>query len=987
MIAKRFLETGPDLSELPIPVSGQTIGAYTLERPLGAGGMGAVWLGRRSDGRFDGQVAIKMLNMALLDDRGQTRFRREGTVLARLSHPNIARLLDAGLSASGQPYLVLEYVDGQPIDVFADARHLVVDDRVRLILDVLDAVGHAHAHLIVHRDLKPSNILVSADGSVKLLDFGIATLLASDGGEPLEAFTRDGRALTPDFAAPEQIRGGPVSVGSDIYSLGVLLYLLVCGRRPYELAGRSAADIERVVCESMPPRPSTAFDINDSTIRQQVARARGTAPARLSRGLRGDIDTIVMKMLRHEPERRYATVAALHDDLWRFLNGHAVLARDDSVGYRLQKFVGRHLTGVTAAAVLLALLAGGVVRERTLRTRAEAEAAKARTVEEYLVSVFDVANPFAPPPQVGGDVTARALLDRGAAQVDASLSSQPEIQAELRAVLGSVYVNLGVLEKAEPLLRAALAQQRALHGDFHVDVAAAMDRLGDLLRRQSRFDDAEQLLREALAQRRRLLGDAHADTAGSMDHLATLFQERTKFADAEALFREAVAVKRRIYGPNHEALAASLNNLGVLLYLKARDPQAEPLYREALAINTRRFGADHPETAATEQNLAQTLQESGRLEESEALYRNALAAKRKALGDAHPSVTINLNNFAYFLATEQGRVDEAEALVRQALALDGQMFAAPHAFIAESLRRLGTILRLKGDFAAAEQAAREALDMNRKLFGAQHLRIASCLNLIATTLHARGDLAGAITLFRESLAQYEHLVGKSHINYFSVSNSLAAALRESGRPYEAEPLYRDVLRYLEPRNRVDREHAIAAQVGLGLTLAETGRATEALPLVERALALSRERFGSDHWRTGEAELAQGIVLTAAGQPVRAEPLLRQAAAKIQPHQQAQPRLALQLDAALIRRKRVLHAAASPLAYFVVLRWTQDSGWPPSSHARLHLSGASKRLKEDEFGNDVAVRIADDPNRCSPKCWQHKSSEAVRNLYTDFGQLP
>ena len=908
VIAKRFLEAGPDLRELPIPVSGQTIGAYTLQRPLGAGGMGAVWLGRRSDGRFEGSVAIKLLNLALLDERGQARFRREGSVLARLSHPNIARLLDAGVSSSGQPYLVLEYVDGQPIDVFADARRLGVDERVRLILDVLDAVGHAHAHLIVHRDLKPSNILVSADGTVKLLDFGIATLLASDGVELLEALTRDGRALTPDFAAPEQIRGGPVLVASDIYSLGVLLYLLVSGRRPYALAGRSAADIERVVCESTPPRPSTAFDINDRTTGEQIARARDTTLARLARGLRGDIDTIVMKTLRHEPERRYATVAALRDDLWRFLNGHAVLARADSAGYRLQKFVGRHRTGVTAAAVSLALLAGGVVRERTLRTRAEAEATKAKTVEQYLVSVFDVANPFAPPQQAGADVSARALLDRGAAHVDSSLSSQPEIQAELRAVLGTVYVNLGALERAEPLLRAALAQQRALHGDVHADVAAAMDRLGDLLRRQSRFDEAEPLLREALAQRRRLLGNAHGDTAASMDHLATLFQERTEFADAEALFREAVAVRRTIYGPNHEAVAASLNNLGVLLYLKARDPQAEPLYREALAINTRKFGADHPETAATEQNLAQTLQESGRLEESEALYRNALAAKRKALGDAHPSVTISLNNFAFFLATEQGRLDEAEALARQALALDRQMFAAPHAFIAESLRRLGTILRLKGDFAAAEQTAREALAMNRTLFGAHHLRIASCLNLIATTLHARGDLADAITLFRESLAQYEHLVGTRHINYFTVSNGLAAALRETGRPYEAEPLYRNVLGQLEPRNRVDREHAIAAQVGLGLTLAETERATEALPLVERAVVLSRERFGPDHWRTGEAELAQSIVLTAAGQPDRAEPLLRQATAKIQPHQRAQPRLALQVDTALTRGKRVLHGA-------------------------------------------------------------------------------
>ena len=255
------------------------MGAYTLERPLGAGGMGAVWLGRRSDGRFDGRVAIKLLNLALLDERGQARFRREGTVLARLSHPNIARLLDAGVSASGQPYLVLEYVDGQPIDVFADARCLGVHDRVRVMLDVLDAVGHAHGHLIVHRDLKPSNILVSTDGTVKLLDFGIATLLASDGGEPLDAFTRDGRALTPDFAAPEQIRGEPISVGSDIYSLGVLLYLLVCGRRPYNSRGglrqTSSASSARARRRGRPRRSAS-----------MTGRPGSRSPARAARHLR-----------------------------------------------------------------------------------------------------------------------------------------------------------------------------------------------------------------------------------------------------------------------------------------------------------------------------------------------------------------------------------------------------------------------------------------------------------------------------------------------------------------------------------------------------------------------------------------------------------------------------------------------------------------------------------------------------------------------------
>ena len=319
--ARRFLEADADTTNLPFPCHGQTIGAYTLDRPLGAGGMGTVWLGRRSDGRFQGQVAIKLLNLALLDSRGQERFRREGSVLARLSHPNIARLLDAGVSASGQPYLVLEFIDGQPIDVSADAHRLSIADRLRLILDVLAAVGHAHANLIVHRDLKPSNILVSGEGGVKLLDFGIAKLLAPESHEPLEAVTRDGRALTPDFAAPEQIRGGPISVATDVYALGVLLYLIVCGRRPYELAGRSAAEIERVVCESTPVRPSATFDVNGAQADDQAARARarGATPSRVRRRLRGDVDTIVMKALRHEPERRYASVAALQDDLRRLL--------------------------------------------------------------------------------------------------------------------------------------------------------------------------------------------------------------------------------------------------------------------------------------------------------------------------------------------------------------------------------------------------------------------------------------------------------------------------------------------------------------------------------------------------------------------------------------------------------------------------------------------------------------------------------------------
>jgi serine/threonine-protein kinase len=902
--ASDFLDGDLAEVERPFAVSGQQVGAYALEHLLGVGGMGAVWRGRRSDGRFEGHVAVKLLNLAVLDRVGQERFQREGTVLARLSHPHIGRLLDAGVSASGQPYLVLEYIDGLPIDTFADKHRLSIVERIRLVLDVIAAVAHAHANLIVHRDLKPSNILVTADRQVKLLDFGIAKLLSADSREQMTV-TSDGRALTPDFAAPEQVRGDAIVLATDVYSIGVLLYVLLTGRLPYDLTGRSAAEIERVVCESTPARPSATCEGDHAATGDRIARAlaRGTTPARLRRRLRGDLDTIVMKALSTEPERRYATMDALHEDLDRYLAGRPILARPDSVAYRAWKFAGRHRGGLATAALLLTLLAGGAIRERTLRGQAEGEARKANAVKEYLVSVFDVSDPFAQPGQRGDSVTARTLLDRGAARVDAALSEDPDVQAELRGVLGSVYSNLGLPATAEPLLRRALEQQRAVHGERHASVAAAMDRLGNVLIRQSRYDEAEPLLRDALAQRRALLGTVHAETAQSIDHLATLYQERADYMSAEPLFREAIDVQRAIHGSDHEDVAMSLNNLGVLLYLKSRDPAAEPLYREALAIQARRLGEAHPLTAQTAQNLAMVLEEAGRLDEAETLYRRALAAKRKILGNAHPSVTINLNNLANFLAVEQGRVDEAEALAREALALDRQMFGEPHAYVAESLRRLGTVLRQKGEFATAGQILQQALAMNRTLFGKEHLRIASCLNQIALTWHGRDNLSRAIPLFRESREQYRHLLGDRHINFMTVSDNLGKALRENGRAAEAEALFRATLTRVDLTRRAERTESIFAGTGLGLALVDQGKTVEAIPLIERALAVSAERFGATDWRTGEVQLALGIALNAAGQAVRADALLSDASRNIHSHQHAQPRLAAQTRAALARVQR------------------------------------------------------------------------------------
>ena len=405
----------------PVP---ERIGAFRVVREIGRGGMGRVFLGERADGEFEQRVAIKLIQHGT--PGVLRRFIEERRILALLEHPGIARLVDGGLTPSGLPYFAMELVEGEPIDRYCERRGLTLDQRLELFGRVCEAVAYAHRRLVIHRDLKPSNILVTADGQVKLLDFGIAKLLGPAPADETRTFLS---AMTPEFAAPEQIRGAAVSTATDVYALGVLLYLLLTGERPYDLRGKSPAEIERIVCDDPPPRPSTQ------------------APARRRRALRGDLDLIVMTALQKAERRRYQSPAALAEDLERFRRGEAILARPDSAGYRLGKFVGRHRVAVGLPALLVAALAGAAGREGVLRGRAEAEARKAREVEQFLVGVFDVADPNGLETPDGGSVTARELLDRGARRIDSSLAGQPEVQAELRSVLGRVYTNLGLYDR------------------------------------------------------------------------------------------------------------------------------------------------------------------------------------------------------------------------------------------------------------------------------------------------------------------------------------------------------------------------------------------------------------------------------------------------------------------------------------------------------------------------------------------------------------
>jgi len=441
-----FLKTGAAARPGPVPLTGQTMGAYTLESPIGQGGMGTVWLARRSDGRFEGRAAVKFLNVAFLGGTGEERFKREGTILARLAHPNIAHLIDAGVSPEGQPYLILEYVEGKNIDVYCREHALDIEARIGLFLDVLAAVAHAHANLIVHRDIKPSNVLVTSDGHVKLLDFGIAKLLEDEAAAPSVVLTRQGeRALTLAFAAPEQVTGGAVTTGTDVYALGILLYLLLSGKHPAESTLNSPADLMKAIVDTQPPRPSEAV-----------------GPAtKLSRAVRGDLDTIVAKALKKNPQERYVSATAFADDLRRYLGHQTISARPDTLTYRARKFVRRHRMPVTAAALFVVSLSTAlflVNRERGIAQRRFLE------VRQLAAKLLDIDGEVV---RLPGSTKTRQLIVDTSLDYLRRLSADVRGDRELALEIGNAYLrvarvqgvpnspNLGQIDQADVNLRNA----------------------------------------------------------------------------------------------------------------------------------------------------------------------------------------------------------------------------------------------------------------------------------------------------------------------------------------------------------------------------------------------------------------------------------------------------------------------------------------------------------------------------------------------------
>jgi serine/threonine-protein kinase len=757
-IAGSILDVAGRLNDAALPSAGERIGPYRVLRELGHGGMGSVYLAERADDDLSYQVAIKLMRVGLMSPEPLRRFRAERQILANLEHPGIARLLDGGTTPGGVPFVVMEYVDGRPIDRYCGDRQLDVRERLELFRVVCGAVSYAHRNLVVHRDLKPSNLLVTAEGAPKLLDFGIAKLLDPDEervGATLAATT--GGLMTPDYASPEQVRGETITTASDIYSLGVLLYQLLTGRLPYELRGRTPAEIERAVCGSEPAKPSAAASSTAPTAPaagagsptdarpEPVPATRGEA-RRFRRLLSGDLDNIVLKALRKEPERRYASVDDLSEDILRYLTGYPVAARPSSWAYRSSKFIRRHTVGI--AATLLIVLATALYAWSLARSRAAAErsATQAAQVTEFLTDLFEKADPY----QEGEEVVGLEVLEAAAERLEGQLDDDPELRATLLATLSGIFLRRGVFERAVPLLEEALEIRLTRLAANERGIADVKASLGYAY--QERGDDklGKAQLLEALEIYERLLGPEHELVAGVLDDLGSVTQRLGELEESEVFQQRALAIRERLFGEDSTEIAQTLHSLGILHQSRGRYAEAEAAHRRELEIYLAVNGPDHPTVANAHNSLGVTFGIQDRWEEAELHFRSALEVREKLFGDVHPHTAMTLNNLG-IVNTTLGRYEEAEPLLMRSLTAWEALFGGEHQEVARVLSSLGTLAFETGDLEGAEARYQRSLELKIARLGPGHPELVGTLDGLVRLADGRGDSKRAFEYASQAL--------------------------------------------------------------------------------------------------------------------------------------------------------------------------------------------------------------------------------------------
>lgn len=803
--------------EVDEPRPGDRIGSWQIVRELARGGMGIVYLAERADEQFQQTVALKVIRRSAHQGRVLDRFRAERQTLARLQHPYIARLLDGGTGPNSTPYLVMEYIEGVPIDRSCDEGRLDVAGRLRLFLKVCEAVSYAHRNLVVHRDLKPSNILVTAEAEPKLLDFGIAKVLEQKREQGLDVTEAGYQPMTPEYASPEQVRGEPVTTATDVYALGVLLYELLSGHRPYRLQKDERYDLERAICEEVPDRPSTVVA---STRRGRggvdvtpeiVGERRNMAPAALRRHLTGDLDNIVLMAIHKRPERRYPSVDQLAEDLRRYLEDRPVLARGEALSYRAAKFLRRNRVGVLFAALLMLTLVIGILMVLRSNSIALEEAARAdRAAREQLLEArrFRATRDFleqlltAPDPGVmGPGVTMKEILDGAEGKIVAELAGQPEVELDLRIMLSTTYAGLGLGADAEHHLRAALS-----------------------------------LLLETA-------GEDDPMTARTRMSLAQQLANQGRYEEAEYQYQQSLSVLERV-APDSQVLPDLLSSYGLLYTLTEDMQRSEALQRQALELCRSRPDHDPQDRAYILGRLATTLISARlKLDEAAQMLEEAIAIFAEAGNE--PSRLAHLMGLGR-IHYHTGRFERAREIAEQVLEQQRDLLGEGHLDLPATLDLLGKVLLRMNEPARAEQVLREALEIHRSGLDDDHPQTAARLGTLAAAVRAQGRIEEARQLFEDAIRRRTARFGEVDQGRAVLMQNVAALEMSLRRHEPARVILLEVLEILVATVGEIHPDTATVRVHLANSLLREKRFEEAAPYMWQGLEVLRQVHPPDH---------------------------------------------------------------------------------------------------------------------------------------------
>lgn len=877
------------------PAAGTRIGGYRLNEEVGVGGMSVVYRAERVDVEFEQTVAIKLLQRRLHSGDAEQRFRTEQQVLASLEHPNIAGLLDGGVTDGGRPYLVMEYVDGLPVTEYIDDHDLDVRARLDLLVQVADAVQAAHGSLVVHRDLKPSNVLVTETPSgpqVRLLDFGIAKLLDDSLPVTRPVTVTGHHLLTPSYAAPEQLTGGEITTRTDVYQLGVLAYELLSGMRPFDLTDRSLTEVEQILVKETPEPPS-----------EQTGD--GAVP---SRYLEGDLDMIVMKALRKEPGRRYRSVEAFVADLQRYRNREPIHARPATLRYRASKFARRYRWGLATTALVMGLVIGALVVVVQERNQAQREAEKAEQVSSFLTALFEAPDPNH---SKGDTLTARQLLGRGQERLD-QLEEEPAVEAQMMYVLGQSHRRLAHYDAADTLLQQSLIKRTKLHGHIHPATLESLTALALLRRDRGAYRAADTLLERVVSGRRALRGPSHPSVVKGLMYRSFVQRRRSDLAGAAKSIREALRAKQnqggepdmltaellfnqaavlrqqgryeealpvqerslslareRTNGP-HPGVVANLGNLALLHRKRRGYAAADSIYRLAIEEATALYGKDHPETALWTGNLGTMYVDQYRYAEADSLIRRALSINRSIYESPHPRIVLNLSNLAKN-QYRRGHYVAAASTYRKAVRMGRQVYTSPSLQEAQLALDYGQFLMTTDRLDSAATYIQRGVEINRDLRPDDHSDRADALVRLAALRVRQGQEAAADSLLSEALDIYESEAQQPMVDAGTALRLRGRLAFRQGELSRADSLFEEAVQAFGSSLAARFGHRATVRTLRGISKMKRGEYAAADSLLTRSLEILRHIRGPNNRFTKRADRALRSLHEGPNQPEKASP--------------------------------------------------------------------------------------------------------------------